>query len=157
MTKKAENPSEKLIATNRRAKFNYFLSDFTEAGLSLKGTEIKSLRAGHCSLNEAYIEFKNDEAYVINMDIPIYKEGNIFNHEPKRPRTLLLHKAEIRKFAQQVRTKGVTVVPVRCYLKNGKAKLEIALAKGKNTVDKRETIRNRELKRKLDKAMKEDY
>lgn len=152
---KKESPNEKIIATNRKAHYRYFLSEQLEAGLSLTGTEIKSLRGGHCSIAEAYVEIKNGEAFVVGMDIPVYKEGNIFNHAPKRPRKLLLHKAQISKLASEVKTKGVTIVPLRCYLKNGRAKLEIALAKGKNVVDKRDTIKERDIKRRLDRAVKE--
>lgn len=152
-----ESPNEKIIATNRRARYQYFLLDELEAGLELTGTEIKSLRGGHCSISEAYVEIKNGEAFVVNMDIPVYKEGSIFNHAPKRTRKLLLHKAQIAKLASEVKTKGVTIVPVRCYLKNGRAKLQIALARGKNAVDKRETIKNRDIKKRLDRALKEGH
>ena len=141
--------NDKIIATNRKAHFNYFLSDFTEAGLVLLGTEIKSLRQGHCSLSDSYIAFKKGEAFIENMDISIYKEGNIFNHEPKRERKILLHKEEIRKLQQVVKKEGITVVPTKCYLHKGKAKLEIAIGKGKNAIDKRETIKNRDIQRKL--------
>jgi SsrA-binding protein len=155
-TKAAKATSgEKLIASNRKAHFDYFLSDYLEVGLSLCGTEIKSLRAGHCSLSDAYVLFKGNEAYICGMDIPPYEMGNIFNHEPKRDRKLLMHKAEILKYEQAVQVKGYTLVPVKCYLKRGKAKLEIALAKGKNVYDKRDTIKDRDIKRKLDEATKE--
>jgi SsrA-binding protein len=147
--------SEKLIATNRKAHFEYFLSDYLEAGISLTGTEIKSLRQGHCSLADSYVMFRNGEAFICGMDISPYERGNIFNHEPKADRKLLLHKSEIRKYAEQVQVKGYTVVPVRCYLKRGKAKIEIALAKGKNEYDKRDTIKDRDAKRQIDREIKE--
>lgn len=145
----------KLIATNRKAHYLYFLSDYFEAGISLFGTEIKSLRSSHCSIDGAYVAIKNNEAYVYDMDIPVYTHGNIFNHEPKRVRKLLLHKREIAKLAQKVQLKGYTIVVTRCYLKNGKAKLEIALGKGKNTIDKRETIKKRDVQRKIEKELKD--
>lgn len=152
MEKKREN--NKLIASNHKARYQYFLEDFYEAGLVLKGTEIKSLRLGHCSINESYIDIKNGEAFIYDMDIPIYSHGNIFNHEPKRVRKLLLNKREILKLSNQVKIKGYTIVPTKCYLKDGFAKLEIALAKGKNTIDKRETIRKRDIQLDIAKQLK---
>jgi SsrA-binding protein len=152
---KKASKGEKLIASNRKAHFNYFLSDYLEVGLSLSGTEIKSIRAGHCSLSDSYIMFRNNEAFVVGMDISPYEMGNIFNHEPKRDRKVLMHKSEIRKYEEAIKIKGYTVVPVRCYLKRGKAKLEIALAKGKDIYDKRDTIKDRDIKRKISEAMKE--
>jgi len=142
----------KLISTNKRAHYDYFLSDFKECGLVLTGTEIKSLRAGHCSLTGSYVEIRSDGAYVIGMNISEYKEGNIFNTDPLRDKKLLLHKIEIRKLYKQKEQAGFTIVPVRCYFKNGLAKLEIALGKGKKEYDKRETIKERDLKRKLSKS-----
>lgn len=145
----------KLVASNKKAHFEYFLSDYLEAGLSLTGTEIKSIRAGKCSLSDAYVVFKGSSAFIIGMDISQYDKGNIFNHEPKRDRQLLLHKVEIRKLQDQVKLKGYTVVPTRLYLKKGKAKIEIALAKGKNIYDKRDTIKDRDVKRHIDAEIKE--
>jgi SsrA-binding protein len=150
---KANN--RKLIASNRKAHYEYFLSDYLEAGISLSGTEIKALRAGKCSLSDSYVMFRNEEAFVCGMDISPYDKGNIFNHEPKRDRKLLLHKAEIRKYAEAVSVKGYTVVPVEVYLKKGRAKVEIALAKGKNAYDKRDVIKDRDIKRHIDEAIKE--
>ncbi len=150
-----DKSDRKLIATNRKAHFEYFLSDYLEAGISLSGTEIKSLRAGKCSLSDAYVMFRGDEAFIVGMDIAQYSKGNIFNHEPKRDRKLLLHKSEIRKFEQNVTIKGYTVIPVEVYLKKGKAKVEIALAKGKNLYDKRDTIKDRDIKRHIDMEIKE--
>ena len=121
--------------------FEYFLSDYTEAGLALAGTEIKSVRLGHASLSESYVVIKNNEAYILGMNISEYDKGNIFNHDPLRVRKLLLHKHEIRKFQQAIQEKGYTLIATKLYLKKGKAKLEIALAKGKNIHDKRETIK----------------
>lgn len=145
----------KIISTNRRANHDYFLSDFLEAGIALKGTEIKSLRHNNVSIKEAYVFLKNNEAYIINMNIPIYEKGTIFNHEPKRDRKLLLHKSEIYRLQSKINEKGYTIIPTKVYLKKGKAKVEIALAKGKKLYDKRETIKKNESKREIDKLMKE--
>ena len=139
----------KIITSNKKAHFNYFLSEFTECGLVLVGTEIKSLRTHGCSLNDAYIVIRNGEMEVINMHINPYEKGNIFNHDPLRNRKLLLHKKEIRWFDDKIKRDGYTIVPTRVYLKKGKAKMEIALAKGKKLYDKRETIKQRDIKRSL--------
>ncbi|HHT67417.1 MAG TPA: SsrA-binding protein SmpB [Erysipelotrichaceae bacterium] len=139
----------KIISSNKKAHFNYFLSEFTECGLVLVGTEIKSLRTHGCSLNDAYIIIRNGEMEVLNMHINPYEKGNIFNHDPLRNRKLLLHKREIKFFDEKVKREGYTIVPTRVYLKRGRAKMEIALAKGKKLYDKRETIKERDIKRKL--------
>ena len=144
-----KDKSIKIISTNKKAYFNYFLSEFTECGIALKGTEIKSLRVHSCSLSDSYIVFRNHEAEVINMHINPYDKGNIFNHDPLRNRKLLLHKNEIRFFEDAIKKGGYTVVPTKAYFKNGKCKLEIALAKGKKLYDKRETIKERDLKREM--------
>lgn len=151
-----ENSGIKIVVQNKKASFNYFLSDFLEAGLSLTGTEIKSIKAHKVSLNDSYITFKNEEAFIINMNISEYEKGNIFNHDPLRTRKLLLHKNEILKFEQKTIKDGYTVVPTKLYLKKGRAKLEIALGKGKKLYDKRETIKARDDKRDMAKAMKRD-
>ena len=139
----------KIVTSNKKAHFNYFLSEFTECGLVLKGTEIKSLRAHGCSLNDSYIAIRSGEMEVLNMHIDPYDKGNIFNHDPLRTRKLLLHKKEIRWFEEKVKRDGYTIVPTRVYLKKGKAKIEIALAKGKKLYDKRETIKQRDIKRNI--------
>ena len=139
----------KLITSNKKAHFNYFLSDLTECGLVLVGTEIKSLRWHGCSLSDAYIVIRNEEMYVLNMHINPFDKGNIFNHDPLRTRKLLLHKKEIRFFEDKVKRGGYTIVPTRVYFKKGKAKMEIALAKGKKLYDKRETIKQRDIKRSI--------
>lgn len=131
------------------------MQDFLEVGLVLKGTEIKSLRQGHGSLSESYVAFKNGEAYIYGFNISQFKEGNIFNHDPLRPRKLLMHKLEILRYAQAVEKKGYTVVATKCYIKNGLAKLVIALARGKNDHDKRETIKKREIERNIAQTIKE--
>lgn len=144
----------KSICLNKKAHFNYFLSDYLEAGLELKGTEIKSIRAHNVSLNDSYVVFKNHEAFILNMNISEYEKGNIFNHDPLRNRKLLMNKREILKYEQKVIKEGYTVVSTKLYLKNGKAKLEIALGKGKKNFDKRETIKERDDKRNMAKALK---
>ena len=146
--------SIKIVCLNKKASFNYFLSDFLEAGLALKGTEIKSIRAHNVSLNDSYVVFKNHEAFILNMNISEYEKGNIFNHDPLRTRKLLLNKREILKYEQKVIKEGYTVVPTKLYLKKGKAKVEIALAKGKKLFDKRETIKERDNKRNMARAIK---
>lgn len=147
MIKKLENI--KVIATNKKAHFNYFLSDFTECGIVLVGTEIKSLRSHACSIGDAYVLIRQAEMEIINMHINPYEQGNIFNHDPLRARKLLLHKRQINWFNNQVKKGGFTIIPTKVYLKNGKAKVEIALAKGKKLYDKRETIKKRDLERDL--------
>jgi len=140
----------KILATNRKAGFEYFLLEHFEAGLSLQGSEIKSVRAGQMSLTEAFIDIENGrEAWLLEAHIAPYEQANQFNHEPKRRRRLLLHKKEIRKMWNEVRQKGVTIVPLKVYLKNGRAKIEIAIAKGKKLHDKRETIAKRDQEREI--------
>ena len=144
----------KIIALNRKASFNYFLSENLECGIALLGTEIKSLRKSACDISDSYIVFRNNEAEIVNMHIPLYKEGNIFNHDPFRSRKLLLHKRQIRFFQDKIKLQGFTVVPTKVYFKDGKAKVEIALAKGKKLYDKRETIKKRDDELAMKKAMK---
>jgi SsrA-binding protein len=139
----------KTIATNRKASFEYFLLEHFEAGLSLQGSEIKSIRAGQVSLTEAYVEIDGLEAWLVESHIAPYTQANRFNHDPKRRRRLLLHKKEIRELWNSVRQKGVTIVPIKIYMKDGRAKIEIALAKGKKLHDKREAIAERDQEREL--------
>ena len=146
---KNESKNNHVIATNRKASFNYFLSDFTECGVSLLGTEVKSLRVKGCSIGDAYIIIRDEQAEIINMHIPHYDHGNIFNHDPLRTRRLLLHKKEIRWFAHQIKAGGYTVVPTKIYFKKGKVKVEIALAKGKKNYDKKEAIKKRDIDREI--------
>ena len=143
----------KIIASNKKAHFNYFLSDFMEAGIELKGTEIKSLRVTGATINDSYVILRNDEAEIINLYIKPYDHGNLFNHDPLRSRRLLLHKHEIRWLASKAKQEGFTVVPTKIYFSKGKAKVEIALGKGKKNYDKRETIKKRDLQRELDKGL----
>ena len=146
----------KVIVTNKKASFNYFLSDFLEAGLVLTGTEIKSIKDHKVSISDSYVVFKNGEAFIINMNISEYEKGNIFNHDPLRTRKLLLNKREILKYEQKTIKDGYTVVPTKLYLTKGKAKLEIALGKGKKNYDKREAVKERDDKRDMAKALKRD-
>ena len=141
----------KVVATNRKAGFEYFLFERFEAGLALKGSEIKSIRAGQISLAESYIRVDENQAWLIEAHIAPYVQANRFNHDPKRSRRLLLHRKEIREMWDAVRQKGVTIVPIRVYLKNGRAKLEIAIAKGKKLHDKRETIARRDAEREMER------
>jgi len=141
----------KVVATNRKAGFEYFLFERFEAGLALKGSEIKSIRAGQISLAESYIRVEENQAWLIEAHIAPYAQANRFNHDPKRSRRLLLHRKEIREMWDAVRQKGVTIVPIRVYLKNGRAKLEIAIAKGKKLHDKREAIARRDAEREMER------
>ena len=141
----------KVVATNRKASHEYFLLERIEAGIALQGSEIKSIRAGQISLAEAYIRVDGDQAWLEDAHIAPYEHAGIFNHEPRRPRKLLLHKKQIRQLWNQVRQKGVTIIPLRVYLKDGRAKVEIAVAKGKKLYDKRETIAKRDAEREIER------
>jgi len=145
--------SEKIIATNRKARHDYFILDTYEAGLSLLGSEIKSLRAGQISIKEAYVRIDGEEAWLVDAHISPYSQANRFNHEPKRPRKLLLHKKEIYSLYDDIRKKGVTIIPTRVYLKAGKAKVEIAVARGKKNYDKRQEIAKRDAQREMNRLM----
>ena len=141
--------SIKIIARNKKAGYEYFLSDFLECGIELKGTEIKSIKNLAVSLQDSYVMIRNGEAYIVGMNISHYDKGNIFNHDPVRNRKLLMHKHEIFKLAQKVKEQGYTLVATKIYLKKGKAKLEIALGKGKKLYDKRETEKQKDLSREI--------
>lgn len=149
-----KNKRVKIVALNKKASFNYFLSDFKECGIVLLGTEIKSIRAGGLSLSDSYIVFKDGEAFIINMNIATYKKGNIFNHEPLRTRKLLLHKREIVKLHAKVKQEGYSIVPIKVYLSKGKCKIEIALAKGKKLYDKREIIKKKDAVKEMAASVK---
>ena len=141
----------KVVATNRKASHEYFLLERYEAGIALQGSEIKSIRAGQISLAEAYIQIDGHEAWLVDAHIATYEQAGIYNHEPRRPRKLLLHRSEIRKLWDEVRQKGVTIIPLRVYLKSGRAKIEIALAKGKKLYDKRQAIAKRDAQRDMER------
>ena len=139
---------------NRRARFDYFIEDTYEAGIVLKGTEIKSIRGGKASINDSYAIIRGGEVYLVNMFIDHYKEGNIFNHEERRSRKLLLHKSEIKKLDNKLKLEGYTLIPLKLYFVRGKVKMELGLCKGKKNFDKRETIKERDLKREMERKMK---
>lgn len=139
----------KVVATNRKARFEYFLLENFEAGIALQGSEIKSIRSGQISLAEAYVEVDGQNAWLVDAHIAPYNPASRFNHDPKRRRRLLLHKREILELWNAIRTKGVTIVPVQMYLKEGRAKLDIAIAKGKKLYDKRAAIAERDIEREV--------
>src|SRR5215203_7287398 len=144
----AEFEKTKIVAENRRARYEYFLEDFFEAGIALTGTEVKSLRFGEGSIAESYAEVKGEQVWLVNANVPEFSHGNRFNHEPKRPRKLLLHEREIAKLTGAVERKGMTLVPLSIYFNSrGRAKVELALAKGKNAADKRQTTKDRDWQR----------
>lgn len=134
---------------NKKARFNYYLDKNYECGIVLKGTEVKSIRKGSASLGDAYVTIKKGELYLVNMYIAKYKDGTIYNHDELRDRKLLMHKNEIKRLGQELKSSGVTLVPVKVYFKGGKVKVEIALARGKKLYDKRRTIKERDLERGL--------
>ncbi|MCR4425386.1 MAG: SsrA-binding protein SmpB [Firmicutes bacterium] len=152
MTEKG--PEERLVTTNRRARHDYFIEETFEAGIALTGTEIQSVRRGKVSLTDAYAEVRGGEVFLVNSHISEYDYGNRFNHDPRRPRKLLLHKTQIRRLDSRVREKGFTVVPLSMYLVRGLAKVEIALARGKRLYDKREDIAKREASREIERESK---
>lgn len=141
--------AEKIIATNRKAHFNYAILESFEAGMELRGTEVKSIRTGHASLNDSFARSENGEIFLYNMHIAPYEFGNIANVDSVRPRKLLLHKRQIRHLVGEIATKHLTLIPLKLYFKNGIAKIELGLAKGKQLYDKRQTIRKRESDREL--------
>ncbi len=141
------------ICRNRRATFDYEIIDTVECGIVLVGTEVKSLRAGHANLEDAYARIDEGEVWLIGAEIPEYVFGNRLNHKPKRPRKLLLHRREIDRFAGKAAEKGLTLVPLRMYFREGRAKLELAVAKGKQMLDKRESLKKADANRQIDRAM----
>lgn len=142
---------------NRKAKFDYFIEDEYEAGIVLTGTEIKSIRAGHCNLKDSYGIVKNGEVFLLNMFIGQYREGNIFNHSETRSRKLLLHKKEIKKIENSISLNGLTLVPLKGYFKDNKFKILVGIGRGKKNYDKRETLKERDIKREVDKNLKRYY
>lgn len=146
----------KVVSTNRKARFEYFISETYEAGLVLKGTEIKSIRKGQISLQEAYVRTDGEEAWLVGAHIAPYDQASTAQHNPTRDRKLLLHKKEIKQLWNAIRIKGMTIVPLRVYLKAGRAKLEIGVARGKKLYDKRESIKERDAKREIERRSR-DY
>jgi SsrA-binding protein len=153
--KKDEADGIKVICRNKRAFHEYEISDRLECGLVLTGTEVKSLRDGHAVLEDAYARIDGDEVWLLGSDIPEYAMGNRMNHKPKRPRKLLLHRQEIRKFAAKAEQKGHTLVPLRIYFKEGRAKVELAVASGKKQFDKREANKKADAQRDIQRAIRE--
>lgn len=145
----------KPLAQNRRASHDYFIEDTFEAGIVLQGTEIKSMRAGKVSIQDAHARVQNGEMFIINMHIAPYEQGNRFNHDPTRTRKLLLHRKQIDTLIGLTQRQGYTIVPLRVYIKRGHAKVLIGLAKGKRLYDKRESLKQKQMKRDIDRALKE--
>jgi len=149
-----EGRPERAIAENRKARYDYHIEDTVEAGLVLTGTEVKSLRLGRVNLRDSYAEIRSGEAWLVNVHISPYEQGNRFNHEPRRSRKLLLHKRELTRLTGQVTQRGFTLVPLRVYWSHGRAKVELALARGKREYDKRRDIAERESERALARALR---
>ncbi len=144
----------KLVANNKKAYHDYFIDEKYEAGLVLHGTEVKSLRLGKCSVKEAFVRIENSEVWIYGMHISPYEKGNIFNRDPLRPKKLLMHKDEIRKLTGRISEKGFTIVPLQVYFKDGRAKIEIGLARGKKLYDKRQDIARKDQRREAEKEFK---
>ena len=144
----------KVVADNRKARHDYFIEETYEAGLALTGTEVKSLRQGRANLRDSYAAVQDGQIFLYNVHISAYEQGNRFNVDPMRTRRLLMHKSEILKLRQQTREKGYTVVPLRLYFRRGKAKVELGLAKGKHTYDKRDELARRDAEREIDRAVR---
>lgn len=144
-----------LIAQNRKARYEYTIIDTVEAGIVLTGTEIKSIRAGRINLKDGYASIRNGEIFLNNVHIAQYEQGNVFNHDPIRSRKLLMHRKQINRLIGETKTAGVTLVPLKVYLKNGYAKVLIGLAKGKKKYDKRESLKRKDQQREIQRAMKD--
>lgn len=149
--------NDRTVTKNRKARHLYHVLETHEAGIVLRGTEVKSLRSGKANLQDSFARVENGELFLHNMHISPYEQGNRFNHEPKRPRKLLMHKQEINRLLGQSKEKGLTMIPLKVYFKNGRAKVALALVKGKQLHDKRRDIAERDAKRSIERAMKERY
>ncbi len=149
-----DNKNEKVIAQNRKARHNYQVLDTLECGIALVGSEVKSLRQGSLSLDEAHGRVEGNEVWLVGADIPEYKFANALNHQPRRRRKLLLHRREIKKFADQAFERGLTLVPLKMYFKRGRAKLLLGICRGKKLFDKRESMKKRDMQRDMDRAMR---
>ena len=149
--------SEKIVSVNRKAAHDYFLVERFEAGIVLTGTEIKSIRKGKVQFKDAYITFIKNEAYIKEMHIAPYDHGNIFNHDETRTRKLLLHKKEIKKISEKVNTQGLTLIPLKLYFKNNILKVELGICRGKKNYDKREALKEKDIKRNINKQLKNRY
>lgn len=143
-----------VVAQNRKARHDYFVEETFEAGIELRGTEVKSIRLGKCNLKDCYASVEHGEVFVIGMHISPYEKGNIFNTDPLRPKRLLMHKAEIRKLEQMVMLKGLTLVPLSIYLKDSRMKLELAVCRGKKNYDKRDDMAKRDAEREIERSMR---
>ena len=152
--KKAAAPGEKVVCVNRQARHNYFIDEIYEAGLVLVGSEVKSLRDGKANLSDSYAQIRKDEAFLVNTHISPYPGANQFNHEPTRTRKLLLHSREIERLTGKTKERGLTLIPLKIYFKNGRAKVEIGLARGKKLYDKRETLRRKVAQREVERSLK---
>lgn len=151
-----EKKKGKVFSRNRRANFDYAIEETIEAGVVLQGTEIKSIRAGKVQLKDAFVQIRNDEAWVVNMHISPYDQGNRFNHDPTRSRKLLLHKRQIAQLVGRTKRDGYTIVPIQLHLKNGFAKVLIGVGKGKKDYDRREDLKRKEAKRDMDRALRDN-
>lgn len=145
---------EKLVSVNRRARHDYFIEETYEAGLVLQGSEVKALREGKANLKDSYARILKGETFLLNLHISPYPAANRFNHEPTRTRKLLLHKREIRRLTGKVKERGLTLIPLRLYFRDGRAKVELGLARGKKLYDKRESLRRREARREMERSLK---
>jgi SsrA-binding protein len=152
--KKSAAPEEQLICVNRQARHNYFIDETYEAGLVLVGSEVKSLRDGKANLTDSYAQIRRGEAFLINTHISPYAGANRFNHEPKRARKLLLHAREIERLTGKTKERGLTLIPLKLYFKNGRAKVELGLARGKKLYDKRETLKRKIAEREVERSIK---
>jgi SsrA-binding protein len=150
----AKNEPQKLVANNKKAYHDYFIEEKYECGIALHGTEVKSLRMGKCSIKEAFIRIENGEVFIYGMHVSPYEKGNIFNKDPLRVRKLLMHKQEINKLLGKIKEKGYTLVPLQVYFSNGKAKVEIGLARGKKLYDKRDDIAKKDARREVERNFK---
>ncbi len=157
MSPGSENGKQRVIITNRKARHEYHIDETYEAGITLKGTQVKSLRLGNANLQDSYAFVRAGEVFLEGMHISPYEFGNQFNHEPKRERKLLLNKKEIRKLIGKTKEKGYTLIPLSVYFRNGKAKIELALARGKKSYDKRKTIAERDAKREQEREIKQKF
>ena len=153
----AKKKGMKLIANNKKAFHDYFIEDTYEVGIVLTGTEIKSVRAGNANIKDSYGVIKNNEVFLLNMFISQYKEGNIFNHDETRTRKLLLHKKEIKKINEKVNNQGLTLIPLKLYFKNNILKVELGICRGKKNYDKREALKEKDIKRNIDRQLKNKY
>lgn len=147
--------SEKIFARNRKARHDYHIDETYEAGIALQGTEVKSIRAGRVNLKDSYARVDKGELFLYNMHISPYEQGNIFNHDPLRTRKLLMHKMEIKRFIGLIKEKGYTLIPLKLYLRNGKVKVELGLARGKKLYDKRKTLQEKTAKREIERAFRD--